>query len=151
MHIDYYWAIILNHKIGTPDWSYSLTLQELADVETSMKRHHETVASLMRDTEVLLFVGSFPKFGSSDFLEPPYKANSELSHSLFLSDEIINTHPRFRMPAVNIRKRDGSKVIINMLIFHNISTPTSSIVIQPPCTIATCFQAIRRQLKALLF
>ncbi|KAJ2384368.1 glutamate--cysteine ligase, partial [Coemansia sp. RSA 2559] len=79
--------------------------------------------SLMKDNEVLLSVGSYPSLGSGDFLIPPHKANGQFSRSLFLPDEVINPHPRFRTLASNIRERRGSKVAINMPVFHDANTP----------------------------
>ncbi|KAJ2534939.1 glutamate--cysteine ligase, partial [Coemansia sp. RSA 1933] len=83
----------------------------------------EIVVSLMNDDEVLLSVGSYPNLGSGDFLIPPHKANGQFSRSLFLPDEVINPHPRFRTLAGNIRERRGSKVAINMPVFHDVNTP----------------------------
>ncbi|KAJ2760524.1 glutamate--cysteine ligase [Coemansia sp. BCRC 34490] len=108
---------------GTPGHPYNSTVHELANVEANMKRRREIVTSLMNNDEVLLSVGSYPTLGSGDFLIPPHKANGQFSRSLFLPDEVINPHPRFRTLAGNIRERRGSKVAINMPIFHDINTP----------------------------
>ncbi|KAJ2422663.1 glutamate--cysteine ligase, partial [Coemansia sp. RSA 2531] len=77
----------------------------------------------MDENEIILSVGSYPELGSGDFLDPPHKANGPFSRSLFLPDEVINPHPRFRTLAGNIRERRGSKVAINMPIFHDLNTP----------------------------
>ncbi|KAJ2338435.1 glutamate--cysteine ligase, partial [Coemansia sp. RSA 2618] len=72
---------------------------------------------------MILSIGSYPQLGSGDFLEPPHKANGQFSRSLFLPDEVINPHPRFSTLAGNIRERRGSKVQINMPVFHDLETP----------------------------
>ncbi|KAJ1743355.1 glutamate--cysteine ligase [Coemansia sp. RSA 1821] len=108
---------------GTPGHPYNSTVSELASVEANMKRRREIVSSLMKDNEVILSVGSYPQLGSGDFLEPPHKANGAFSQSLFLPDEVINPHPRFRTLAANIRQRRESKVRINMPVFHDLNTP----------------------------
>ncbi|KAJ1668109.1 glutamate--cysteine ligase [Coemansia sp. RSA 1813] len=108
---------------GTPGHPYNSTVRELTNVEANMKRRREIVMSLMNDDEVLLSVGSYPSLGSGDFLIPPHKANGQFSRSLFLPDEVINPHPRFRTLAGNIRERRGSKVAINMPVFHDVNTP----------------------------
>ncbi|KAJ1940276.1 glutamate--cysteine ligase, partial [Linderina macrospora] len=83
----------------------------------------EIAQSSLKDNELLLTIGSYPELGSGDFLEPPHKANGTFSRSLFLPDEVINPHPRFRTLAANIRERRGAKVAINMPIFHDTNTP----------------------------
>ncbi|KAJ2845127.1 glutamate--cysteine ligase [Coemansia erecta] len=89
-----------------------------------MKRRRSIVSGMLKDNEMVLSVGSYPELGSGDFLEPPHKANGQFSRSLFLPDEVINPHPRFRTLAGNIRERRGSKVAINMPIFHDVNTPS---------------------------
>ena len=49
------------------------------------------------------------------------KTNS-YSHSQFLHDEIINTHPRFAALTRNIRLRRGEKVCIKVPIYQDINT-----------------------------
>ncbi|KAI8320377.1 GCS-domain-containing protein [Martensiomyces pterosporus] len=108
---------------GTPGQPYRSTVSDLANVEANMKRRREIVTELLNDNEVLLTVGSYPVLGSGDFFEPQHKANGQFSQSLFLPDEVINPHPRFRTLAGNIRERRGAKVAINMPIFHDQHTP----------------------------
>ncbi|KAJ1836125.1 glutamate--cysteine ligase [Coemansia sp. RSA 2711] len=108
---------------GTPGHPYNSTVFELTTVEANMKRRREIVAGLMKDDEMILSIGSYPQLGSGDFLEPPHKANGRFSRSLFLPDEVINPHPRFRTLASNIRERRESKVQINMPVFHDLNTP----------------------------
>ncbi|PIA19231.1 GCS-domain-containing protein [Coemansia reversa NRRL 1564] len=108
---------------ATPGCPYNSTVKDLTTVEANMRRRREIVASLMRDEELILSIGSYPVLGSGDFLEPPHKANGQFSRSLFLPDEVINPHPRFRTLAANIRERRESKVMINMPIFHDTNTP----------------------------
>ncbi|KAJ2725216.1 glutamate--cysteine ligase [Coemansia sp. Benny D115] len=108
---------------GTPGQPYKATVSDLTNVEANMKRRRDIVTSQMGDNELILSIGSYPELGSGDFLEPPHKANGEFSRSLFLPDEVINPHPRFRTLAGNIRERRGSKVTINMPVFHDTHTP----------------------------
>lgn len=110
--------------VGTPGHPYGSTVDELTKVEANMKRRREIVTELMTEDEVILAIGSYPVLGSGDFLEPPHKANGQFSRSLFLPDEVINPHPRFRTLAGNIRERRGAKVAINMPVFHDVNTPS---------------------------
>ncbi|KAJ2485635.1 glutamate--cysteine ligase, partial [Coemansia sp. RSA 2320] len=108
---------------GTPGHPYNSTVHELINVEANMKKRREIVTRMMDRDEIILSVGSYPELGSGDFLDPPHKANGEYSRSLFLPDEVINPHPRYRTLAGNIRERRGSKVTINMPIFYDQNTP----------------------------
>ncbi|KAJ1829390.1 glutamate--cysteine ligase [Coemansia sp. RSA 2599] len=109
---------------GTPGQPYKSTVAELTNVEENMKRRRDIVSGMLKSNEMVLSVGSYPELGSGDFLEPPHKANGQFSRSLFLPDEVINPHPRFRTLAGNIRERRGSKVAINMPVFHDVNTPS---------------------------
>ncbi|KAJ2708356.1 glutamate--cysteine ligase [Coemansia spiralis] len=111
------------HTVGTPGHPYSSTVDDLTTVEANMRRRREIVTSQLTKDEVILSIGSFPVLGSGDFLEPPHKANGQSSQSLFLPDEVINPHPRFRTLAANIRERRGAKVAINIPVFHDANTP----------------------------
>lgn len=78
----------------------------------------------MKDCEVPITMTSYPRLGVSDvFLDPHHEPKGEASRSLFLPDELINPHVRFPTLAANIRRRRGSKVAINMPIYHDINTP----------------------------
>ncbi|OLY82461.1 Glutamate-cysteine ligase [Smittium mucronatum] len=54
--------------------------------------------------------------GKGDWLSPYFPADGKYFQSMFLPDQIINPHPRFR-------QRRGSKVEINTPIFHDVNTP----------------------------
>ena len=53
--------------------------------------------------------------------------NNRLSYSDYLSDKIINRHPRFGNLTRNIRQRRGSKVEINIPIFKDKNTDLETI------------------------
>ncbi|KAJ1731680.1 glutamate--cysteine ligase, partial [Coemansia biformis] len=107
----------------TPGHPYSSTVHDLTTVEANMRKRREIVTSMLREDEVVLSIGSYPVLGSGDFLSPSHKANGRFSQSLFLPDEVINPHPRFSTLAGNIRERRGSKVAINVPVFHDVHTP----------------------------
>ncbi|KAJ2783853.1 glutamate--cysteine ligase [Coemansia javaensis] len=108
---------------GTPGHPYGSGVHDLTTVEANMRRRREIVTSQLKGDEMILSVGSYPMLGSRDFVEPPHKADGPFSQSLFLPDEAINPHPRFRTLAGNIRERRGSKVAINVPVFHDVNTP----------------------------
>ncbi|KAI0220754.1 glutamate--cysteine ligase [Massospora cicadina] len=114
---------------GTPGSPYEGSIQDLLKVERNMKLRRQTARSHMRDNEAPLTLTSFPKLGSGDFLEPAHPAKGDASRSLFLPDEIINPHARFPLnrnserSLPTSRRRRGSKVAINIPIYHDINTP----------------------------
>src|SRR5579859_1177246 len=77
----------------------------------------------MKDTEIPITITSFPRLGCPNFTDPPFSPSGPAARSLFVPDEIINTHPRFRTLTANIRSRRGRKVAINVPIFHDTHTP----------------------------
>ncbi|CAI2167497.1 15006_t:CDS:10 [Funneliformis geosporum] len=99
---------------GTPGLPYGGTLKDILQVEPNMKFRRQLAAKYMKPNEVPITIASFPRLGcQGQFLEPHYEPRGEASRSLFVPDEIINPHARF----------PGSKVAINMPIFHDIKTP----------------------------
>ncbi|KAJ9066034.1 glutamate--cysteine ligase [Entomophthora muscae] len=108
---------------GTPGSPYEGSVHDLLKVERNMKLRRQTARKHMRENEAPLTLTSFPKLGSGDFLEPPHPAKGDASRSLFLPDEIINPHARFPTLTANIRRRRGSKVAINIPIYHDKNTP----------------------------
>jgi glutamate--cysteine ligase catalytic subunit len=77
----------------------------------------------MKDTEIPITLTSFPRLGCPDFTDPHFDPPGPAARSLFVPDEIINTHPRFGALTANIRSRRGRKVAINVPIFHDKNTP----------------------------
>ena len=68
----------------------------------------------------------FPRLGALDW-SVPYQTPTPFegySQSLFVADNVIGLHARFRTLTANIRKRRGSKVAINLPIFKDIKTPS---------------------------
>lgn len=51
-----------------------------------------------------------------------YKKENPFSHSIFIKDEIINSHPRFPALSRNIRERRGEKVNIRIPLFIDDNT-----------------------------
>ncbi|KAI9295415.1 GCS-domain-containing protein [Neoconidiobolus thromboides FSU 785] len=108
---------------GTPGSPYEGSVSDLLKVEDNMKLRRKTAMEFMKGGETLISLTSFPKLGSGDFLEPHHEPNGASSRSLFVPDEIINPHARFPTLTANIRRRRGSKVAINIPIYHDINTP----------------------------
>ncbi|KAL7752335.1 glutamate--cysteine ligase [Sorochytrium milnesiophthora] len=122
---------------GTPGAPYTLKADELLKVEANMKLRREAAQLLLKPNEFLATVTSFPRLGCLDvpFSSPFVDMNDapeaghgghhvDATRSLFIPDEAINPHPRFRTLTANIRERRGQKVAINMPIFRDTNTPS---------------------------
>ncbi|KAK4054100.1 glutamate--cysteine ligase [Microbotryomycetes sp. JL201] len=109
---------------STPGAPYGATLEDLLSVEGNMRFRRKLAKAKMRENEVPLTITSFPRLGAPGiFTDPYYEPGGGVSRSLFLPDEITNPHVRFPTLTANIRRRRGSKVAINMPIFHDKNTP----------------------------
>ncbi|KAJ3391929.1 hypothetical protein HDU84_005077 [Entophlyctis sp. JEL0112] len=116
---------------GTPSGPYGFSIEDLLQVEPNMRQRRAIATSLLSPDEALISMTNFPLLGvnsssTSSFLHPPCAptVSGGASNSLFVPDEAINPHPRFRTLTKNIRERRGSKVAINVPIFKDKATPT---------------------------
>ncbi|KOS15212.1 glutamate-cysteine ligase catalytic subunit [Malassezia pachydermatis] len=111
---------------STPGAPFTVAASDLLRVESDMRLRRQIARRHLNADEVPMTIGSFPRLGVTDapFTDPPYEAKGEASHSMFLPDEIINTHVRFPTLAANIRQRRGSKVRINVPLFKDTQTPS---------------------------
>lgn len=109
---------------ATPGQPFTGEFADLVKVEENMKKRRKLAKEIMKPSEFPLTVASYPLLGvGEDFTDPPYAADGSASKSLFLPDQIINTHVRFPTLTANIRRRKGSKVAINVPIFKDKNTP----------------------------
>lgn len=109
---------------STPGAPYDATLEDLLSVEGNMRFRRKLAKAKMRQNEVPLTITSFPRMGAPGvFTDPYYEPGGGVARSLFLPDEITNPHVRFPTLTANIRRRRGSKVAINMPIYHDTNTP----------------------------
>ncbi|KAI8607509.1 glutamate-cysteine ligase-domain-containing protein, partial [Chytriomyces sp. MP71] len=128
---------------GTPAGPYGSTLDHLLDVEPNMVARRKLAAELLPPNEALVSVTNFPLLGVNSpvsFLEPAAAPTplDGASKSLFIPDEAINPHPRFRTLTANIRERRESKVSINVPIYKDINTPSPFLEPLPPCMEGFC-------------
>ncbi|KAI9218943.1 glutamate-cysteine ligase-domain-containing protein [Blastocladiella britannica] len=119
---------------GTPGHPYGMRADELSKVQASMKRRRQAAAALLEPHEFLASITVFPRLGDSHdapFLHPHVDTSNPAererhapsSKSLFIPDDAINPHPRFRTLTANIRERRGEKVAINLPIYPDQHTP----------------------------
>ncbi|KAJ1673745.1 glutamate--cysteine ligase, partial [Spiromyces aspiralis] len=108
---------------ATPGTPYDSSLQDLLTVEPNMRLRRLKAKHTLADNEEPLPIGSYPLLGVPGFVESSHKPLGPVLRSLFLPDSVMYPHPRFGTLSGNIRKRRGSKVQINIPIFHDTNTP----------------------------
>ncbi|ORZ09459.1 glutamate-cysteine ligase-domain-containing protein [Absidia repens] len=108
---------------STPGLPYGATFRDLVHVEDNMKRRRRLAKSVMYPGDVPVTLVNYPRLGCPDELIPPHEPDGQACQSMFVPDEIINPHARFPTLTANIRRRRGSKVEINMPVYHDKNTP----------------------------
>ncbi|KAI9337653.1 glutamate-cysteine ligase-domain-containing protein [Pilaira anomala] len=108
---------------GTPGEPYGATFRDLVGVEPNMKLRRKMAHAAMNPDEYPVTLVNYPRLGCPNELYPDHEPNGKACQSMFVPDEIINPHARFPTLTANIRRRRGSKVQINMPIYHDINTP----------------------------
>ncbi|KAI8994509.1 glutamate-cysteine ligase-domain-containing protein [Pilobolus umbonatus] len=108
---------------GTPGMPYGATFRDLVSVESNMKLRRKMAREAMHPDEYPLTLVNYPRLGCPHETYPDHEPNGKACQSMFVPDEIINPHARFPTLTANIRRRRGSKVKINMPIYHDIKTP----------------------------
>jgi glutamate--cysteine ligase catalytic subunit len=71
-------------------------VKDLLTVEDNMASRRKQAAAFLMPNERIFSLTSFPRLGTVNYTEPPTKPDGEASHSLYVSDNLINTHARFK-------------------------------------------------------
>ncbi|KAK1170903.1 glutamate--cysteine ligase catalytic subunit-like [Acipenser oxyrinchus oxyrinchus] len=111
---------------GTPGQPYGGTMSEFNTVEDNMGKRRREASSLLKENQTLCTITAFPRLGCPGFTFPefdPKPVEEGVSTSLFIPDEAINEHPRFRAFNTHVNHRRGEKVVINVPIFKDKNTP----------------------------
>ncbi|CCL99089.1 uncharacterized protein FIBRA_01103 [Fibroporia radiculosa] len=110
---------------STPGSPYTGSLTDLLSVEGDMRYRRRLARKYLKQDELPFTLTSYPRLGVSGVFTDPYfdPENAVSSHSLFLPEEITNPHARFPTLTANIRRRRGSKVVINLPLFIDKNTP----------------------------
>ncbi|KAG5456837.1 MAG: glutamate-cysteine ligase-domain-containing protein, partial [Olpidium bornovanus] len=77
----------------------------------------------MNENEVPITLVSFPRLGCEAAIEGPSEPQGPVAQSIYVPDEVINPHARFRTLTANIRCRRGSKVDIVLPLFIDKNPP----------------------------
>jgi glutamate--cysteine ligase catalytic subunit len=110
---------------ATPNRPYTGYTTDLLRVERNMRlRRKRLLTVLQPNVEVAPTMSAFPMLGAmgNDGSVPPSQVGGPRAMSEYISDDVINPHPRFGTIARNIRNRRGEKVNIRVPLFRDVQT-----------------------------
>ena len=107
----------------TPLRPYNTTGKDLLIVESNMLYRREWIEASLADNERLLSLPAFPTMGVGQYCHPFSPSNGPVARSQYVSDALINPHPRFATLTQNIRQRRGSLVDIRVPLYKDVNTP----------------------------
>jgi glutamate--cysteine ligase catalytic subunit len=107
---------------GTPKYPYGGFTSDLRRVEANMRLRRARLLNLLKEDEIAPTVTAFPMMGVKDFTWPFTSPQGPVAMSDYVSDQVINPHPRFATLTRNIRKRRTRKVDIRVPLFKDIYT-----------------------------
>ncbi|GAB9463773.1 Glutamate-cysteine ligase catalytic subunit [Globisporangium polare] len=107
---------------GTPSVPYGGFTSDLRKVEGNMRLRRARLLELLHEDEIAPTVTAFPMMGVKDFTFPHTEPLGPVAMSSYVSDAVINPHPRFATLTRNIRKRRTRKVDIRVPLFKDVYT-----------------------------
>ncbi|CAI5730208.1 unnamed protein product [Peronospora destructor] len=107
---------------GTPSAPYGGFTSDLSKVEANMRLRRARLLALLNEDEIAPSVTAFPTMGVGDFTVPSSQPHGDVAQSDYISDDVINPHPRFATLTRNIRQRRTRKVDIRVPIFRDVNT-----------------------------
>eukprot|EP01038_Epipyxis_sp_PR26KG_P006684 gene6684-9168_t len=108
---------------AVPRNPYGSYLSDLMNVEKSMQLRRKRLHRILQDGEIAPSSSNFPMLGVRGY---PHTADSKgpIANSDYISDKLINPHPRFGALTNNIRSRRQSNVNITVPIDPVVSKDT---------------------------
>ncbi|CAI5725753.1 unnamed protein product [Hyaloperonospora brassicae] len=107
---------------GTPSAPYGGFTSDLRKVEANMRLRRARLLALLHEDEIAPSVTAFPMMGVGDCTVPSSQSQGPVAQSDYVSDAVINPHPRFATLTKNIRQRRTRKVDIRVPIFQDVYT-----------------------------
>ncbi|CCI41029.1 unnamed protein product [Albugo candida] len=107
---------------GTPKVPYGGFTNDLRKVEANMRLRRARLLEVLAEDEIAPTITAFPLLGVGIFTDPPSSPNGPIALSQYVSDDVINPHPRFAALTRNIRKRRKRKIDIRVPLFRDIYT-----------------------------
>lgn len=113
-----------------------------------MRLRRKRILTALKDNELAPTISAFPMLGAQgdDGTVPPSKVGGPKAMSEYVSDDIINPHPRFGTLVANIRQRRGEKVNIRVPLFRDKNTPEYKGFDLPPGGVDGCCGSDSQQL-----
>lgn len=133
---------------ATPDRPYTGYTTDLLRVERNMRLRRTRMLTVLHEDEVAPTISAFFMLGAQgdDGTVPPSKVGGPRTESEYISDDVINPHPRFGTLTANIRQRRGSKVNIRVPLFRDRNTPEYSSFESPHGDVDGCCGSDAQQL-----
>ncbi|KAF0702799.1 Aste57867_7749 [Aphanomyces stellatus] len=107
---------------ATPRVPYGGFSSDLRRVEPNMRLRRARLLSVLKENEICPTVTAFPLLGVGDFTVPHTTPRGPIAKSEYISDGIINPHPRFGTLTANIRKRRTRTIDIRVPIYKDAFT-----------------------------
>jgi Glutamate-cysteine ligase len=113
---------------ATPRRPYTGYTSDLLRVERSMRLRRMRLLTSLKENEAAPTVTAYFMLGAqgNDGTVPQTTVGGPVTLSDYISDDIINPHPRFGTLTANIRQRRGSKVNIRVPLYRDSNTPEYS-------------------------
>jgi glutamate--cysteine ligase catalytic subunit len=108
---------------GTPAEPYRCYVTDLLLVESNMALRRSIIQKHLGPGQHVATLTNVPFMGVPGNVLPPAAVGGPVTNSRFLSDNIINPHPRFATLTANIRHRRGRNVDICVPLFEDEATP----------------------------
>ncbi len=108
---------------AVPKNPYGSYVSDLCNVEKSMQLRRKRLHQALQPDEIAPTISSFPMLGVDGY-EHCEPREGEIANSRYISDRIINPHPRFGALTRNIRMRRGSNVNILVPKDNSLSSLT---------------------------
>jgi len=108
---------------ATPSRPYTGFGDDLLRVERNMRLRRKRILSVLKEGEIAPTVSMYPLLGVPNPNRVGHSVGGPVTKSEYISDEIINPHPRFACLTRNIRLRRGANVDIRVPLFRDSATP----------------------------
>lgn len=102
---------------ATPRDPYTGYISDLLKVEKNMQLRRKRLHNVLLQDEIAPSVTVFPMMGVTGY-DHSTPNRGPASNSAYISDKVINPHPRFPTLTDNIRKRRGSNVNISIPVYE---------------------------------
>lgn len=124
---------------ATPRTPYGSTVADMMDIERSLQLRRKRLHSRLYADEIAPSISVFPMIGVPGY---PHTINMDgqvnnVSNSQYISDRVINPHPRFAALTHNIRMRRSSNINISVPLEPELSSRQRQLQLPLDCSPST--------------